>query len=147
VIAAFGPLIAIAAPAVGAAPASVWISQPGRPQTMSRRKRTLLIALVAAVIGSATLASWHFYLRSLVTVPEKFTRVKDGMTRQEVIAILGPPAWTIPQKLGIAAHRWDSGRWSITVIFDNDKVAQRDVFQTDDSLYSRLWQLRRWFGF
>ena len=57
---------------------------------------------------------------------ENFARIQDGMTEQEVTAILGSPAETSSgSMLGIAgtSSRWTGGDAVITVQFVNGKVA------------------------
>jgi len=57
---------------------------------------------------------------------ENFARIQDGMTEQEVTAILGSPAETSSgSMLGISgtSSRWTGGDAVITVQFVNGKVA------------------------
>lgn len=62
--------------------------------------------------------------------PENFARVRDGMTEQEVQAILGSPTESSSTTvLGISgtASRWVSGDTAITVRFVNGKVALKNL--------------------
>jgi hypothetical protein len=57
---------------------------------------------------------------------ENFARIQDGMTEQEVTAILGSPAQSSSGSiLGISGttSKWASGDTEITVRFVNGKVA------------------------
>jgi hypothetical protein len=120
---------AIGAPAVGAvvsAEAPDLVTR--RTPTMSSRRRTLLIALAVAILGSAALVSWQFYLRSRI-VPYDFGRISVGMTRQQVVAILGPPTKVWPPEvwppdptprsfqIEFWHETWDSGRWHLASVF------------------------------
>jgi outer membrane protein assembly factor BamE (lipoprotein component of BamABCDE complex) len=116
---------------------------------MSRRRRTLLIALAAAVIGSATLASWRFYVRSLA-FPDKFTQVSVGMTRQEVVALLGPAtpfySASVSDHPGLSSETWQSGRWVFIVIFKEDgTVEDRQLFEVQPPTLRE--QIRLLLGF
>lgn len=58
--------------------------------------------------------------------PENFARIQDGMTEQEVTAILGSPAESSSGSiLGISgtSSKWAGGDAVITVQFVNGKVA------------------------
>src|SRR5262245_46130228 len=71
---------------------------------------------------------------------ERFDRVEEGMTRDEVIAILGPPGdrttfkTKLPLKLGRSGMRrlgftpeeWVSDRGHIVIWFEGDKVVGPD---------------------
>jgi SmpA / OmlA family len=112
---------------------------------MSSRRRTLLIALAVAILGSATLASWHLYS----TVPEKLTRISVGMTRQEVAAILGPPTATWVFSVQTADQRgesWDSGRWSLLVMFKSETAYRCELIKRDDPLLVWWRQIRKRLG-
>lgn len=57
---------------------------------------------------------------------ENFGKVQDGMSEQEVAALLGPPtSSSSAQLLGISgtSSTWESGDSNITVRFVNGKVA------------------------
>ena len=57
---------------------------------------------------------------------ENFGRIQDGMSEQEVAALLGPPSSSSSvQILGISgtSSAWESGDSRITVRFVNGKVA------------------------
>jgi hypothetical protein len=60
--------------------------------------------------------------------PENFARVQNGMTEQEVAAILGSPTESTSRDvLGITgtASRWVSGDTAITIRFVGGKVATK----------------------
>ena len=60
---------------------------------------------------------------------ENFTRIQDGMTEQEVTAILGSPTESSSGSiLGISgtSSKWASGDALITIRFVNGKVALRN---------------------
>ncbi len=62
--------------------------------------------------------------------PENFARVQDGMSEQEVQAILGGPTESSSTTvLGISgtSSRWVSGDTVITVRFVNGKVALKNL--------------------
>jgi hypothetical protein len=59
---------------------------------------------------------------------ENFARIQDGMTEQEVAAILGSPTESSSGSvLGISgtSSTWSSGEATITIRFVNGKVALR----------------------
>ena len=59
---------------------------------------------------------------------ENFARIQDGMTEQEVTAILGSPAETSSGsmlRISGTSSRWTGGDAVITVQFVNGKVAVR----------------------
>jgi hypothetical protein len=83
------------------------------------RPRTLALALVVLAAAAC----------SKVT-PENFARVQDGMSEQEVQAILGSPTESSSTTvLGISgtASRWVAGDTVITVRFVNGKVALKSL--------------------
>ena len=56
---------------------------------MLRRKLLVTLAVgLVALIGVAALVAWP---RAERITPENFDRIKEGMSRAEVEAILGPP--------------------------------------------------------
>ncbi|MEO8144292.1 MAG: outer membrane protein assembly factor BamE [Betaproteobacteria bacterium] len=60
---------------------------------------------------------------------ENFAKIQDGMTEQEVTAILGSPAESSSGSiLGISgtSSRWTGGDATITIRFVNGKVALRN---------------------
>jgi len=113
---------------------------------MSSRRCTLLIVSAVAIIGSAALTSWHFYLRSRITSPDKFDLVRVGMTRQEVVAILGPPLSVGTETVGTRNETWESGRCLLVVSFERETVLDSEIFVADDSIWVWLRQLRGRLG-
>jgi SmpA/OmlA family protein len=80
----------------------------------------LLLALLLPLLLSAC---------SRVT-PENFAKVQDGMSEQEVAAVLGSPAESDSVNvLGVSGttSRWVSGDTVITVRFVNGKVALKTL--------------------
>jgi hypothetical protein len=83
---------------------------------MNLRARAIALTFAAAVLLAAC---------SKVT-PENFARVQDGMSEQEVSAILGSPAESSSTSvLGISGttSKWAGGGAVITIRFVNGKVA------------------------
>ena len=80
--------------------------------------KPLIYAAIAAVALSLAACS--------KVTQENFGKVQNGMTEQEVIAILGEPAESTSRDvLGITgtASRWVSGDAAITIRFVGGKVA------------------------
>ena len=65
---------------------------------------------------------------------ENFAKVQDGMSEQEVQALLGPPtASSSVEILGISGthFRWETGDTAISVRFVNGKVATKSYHRPD----------------
>jgi hypothetical protein len=65
---------------------------------------------------------------------ENFAKVQDGMSEQEVLALLGPPTSSSSVEiLGISGthSRWDSSDAAISVRFVNGKVATKSYRKPD----------------
>jgi hypothetical protein len=87
--------------------------------------RKTLLALVAAALLAAC---------SKVT-QENFLKIQDGMTEEEVIALLGRPTESNSVNiLGVSgtASRWVGGDAVITVRFVNGKVALKSYDKPGD---------------
>jgi hypothetical protein len=137
------------------------------------RRRTLLVALAGlAVVAAGVVVLWPG--RDRVT-PENFDRVRAGMTRAEVDAILGPPGdYTTAPTEGVRVTRskdyptfrapgsesaylqscWLSDTAQAVVWFDYSGRANRGYYAPmrikDETPWARfLWrakrQWRRWF--
>lgn len=64
---------------------------------------------------------------------ENFGRIQDGMSEQEVTAILGSPAESSSTSvLGISgtSSKWTSGDATVTIRFVNGKVAMKNFEKT-----------------
>ena len=65
---------------------------------------------------------------------ENFAKIQDGMSEQEVHALLGPPTTSnTVEILGISGthSRWESSDAAISVRFVNRKVATRSYHKPD----------------
>ena len=84
--------------------------------------RSALLAFAASLLLAAC---------SKVT-QENFAKVQDGMTEQEVTALLGPPTTSSSvQIIGLSgtSSRWEGSDAVITVSFVNSKVALKSFDQ------------------
>ncbi|UXY14745.1 hypothetical protein N8I74_15680 [Chitiniphilus purpureus] len=62
--------------------------------------------------------------------PERYAQIETGMTRAEVIGLLGEPDQTDGASLlGISGESaiWQSGGTTVTIRFVNDKVIGKDM--------------------
>ncbi|MBS0337163.1 MAG: outer membrane protein assembly factor BamE [Proteobacteria bacterium] len=81
-------------------------------RSLARFALPVLFALALAACGSKV-------------TPENYERIKDGMSQEEVTAILGPPAETSSLTiLGISgtSSSWTGGDLTVTIQFVDGKV-------------------------
>jgi hypothetical protein len=103
--------------------------------SLTSRRRTLLIASAAAFVVLAGLVVAY-----LITAQQRFERINAGMTRQDVVAVLGPPKWVDRQ-----TECWESAGLVLVVRFKNDEVVFRQyhTFVLEDRIRKTLQR----FGF
>jgi hypothetical protein len=116
------------------------------------RHRWLLLAVVAGALLAAH-AFWSMRLKPGITW-RAFQRVREGMTRQQVEAILGEPAeFDIDNPDGPEAPEAECQFWIgehllISVTFDEDERVVRKSFCTirDTDPSGPFERLCQWFG-
>ena len=96
------------------------VGRPGRSRQHDRFRRAAVLLATAfflAACGSKVSA-------------ENFERIADGMSRKEVVAILGEPAETSSVSIGGLSGgmaTWRDGNAVISVQFLNDKVQAKQL--------------------
>jgi hypothetical protein len=96
-----------------------------RATTLRARPRVVLAALMAALVLAAC--------GSKVS-QENFDRIKAGMTKEEVVAILGKPDETSGFSLGTLSGEsaaWTGKAASISIQFANEKVLSKQFSQVE----------------
>ena len=87
------------------------------------RTRTLLLAAFLLLVACSKITQ------------ENFARVQDGMSEQEVQALLGPPTYSSTvEVLGISGThlRWDARDAAISIRFVNGKLATKSYHKPDE---------------
>jgi hypothetical protein len=117
---------------------------------MSRRKRVLLWAGLLVVLAVVWLIGAAF-IPSRPSGLAEFKRIKEGMTREEVLKVIGRradttrPVWTNGERGSEVLHIWRVGESTIYVTFDEQEMVEDTHFVVDDPL-PLIDRLRRWLG-
>ncbi len=95
----------------------------------SRLAGLVLLTTVGLIVGCFVLGQWLVALRFS---PERFELVDDGMTRDEVTAILGPPRSSRMRRVNVEEWRYDDGVWLIMdahyyIYFTDNAVSKKEV--------------------
>ena len=93
---------------------------------MKRRRTVGLVVLVVV-----TVAAFLFWPRGPRPCLATFQLVREGMTREEVVALVGAPPETLPEpslqrKLGLTVHvdEWGADDGRLRVAYDKDGRAE-----------------------
>jgi hypothetical protein len=113
---------------------------------MSKRKRYIVAAFVASIL--VAIVAW-IVVENLPPTPgitqTNFDRIEKGITKEEVEAILGEPAFSRVKTRtpGNVVHMWKSPSGSLaTVAFSEDgKVIRKSWPADDESIFRKF---RRW---
>jgi hypothetical protein len=99
-------------------------------------RRILWISSVL-VLAVAVIGVWLFTPPSRIT-QENYDKIKDGMAREQVTAILGEPDQTIVTGRE-SALQWTNGPNWITVFFENNRTTEKDM------RLAAVWETLTWY--
>ncbi len=128
---------------------------------MSRRRRLLLWAgLLVALAGVGLVGAW-WLIESDPASTARYTRLRLGMTEEEVLNVLGPPSWrpkmipsgdlemftTVASQGDVEGicQEWTGKRYTISVFYSDDRRVRGVALEepVHETLPDRL---RRWLG-
>jgi hypothetical protein len=122
---------------------------PDTPQHPRRRRLRLVCAASLLIVGA--FAGWLYIHRDPVTTA-KAGELKDGMTLEEVHALLGrspdyKTTYAGPNGKEVRVHQWDSAEVTVCVEFDDADQLIECFLSDSQTWYFRLLQTaKRSFG-